>query len=213
VIPEQLSRKILAITGYPWVDGQKNDFLLNRDWYHILYGGIDSNDVVTRTRDPNGVMANIADRMANEMACLAVPNDFNLPKGERRLFNLIETTYEPKDANGFDVVPAVKAIKEQIQYLHKQMLGEDLAIDDAEITRTYDLFVAIYQDGKKGMAKPEAEMPYSKSLPYACAVTQNFWSGQDLPEEQKLTEDPNYTIRAWMGVMSYLLSDYSFLYE
>jgi len=110
-------------------------------------------------------------------------------------------------------VPAVKAIKEQIQWLHKQMLGEELAIDDPEITRTYNLFIAIFEDGQKGMAKPEAEMPYSKGLPYACQVNANFWSGQELPEEQKLTEDPSYTIRAWMGVMSYLLSDYSFLYE
>lgn len=223
VIPEQLSRKIAAVTGFPWKTGDGNgdtfkgaagaDFLLDRnEWYHILYGGIDSNDVTARAKDPNGVMANIIDRMANEMACTAVPRDFVLPQGERKLFPMVETTFEPKDANGFDVVPAVEAVKKNIQYLHKRILGEQLELNDPEVERTYQLFIQLFMDGKQGMAKPEGEA-YSKELPYPCQVHEDFWTGAALPEDQQLTMDENYAVRAWMGVVAYLLSDYNFVFE
>ena len=216
-IPEQLDRKIMAVTGYPWL-GWGNRSLLEGD-YHILYGGIDSRDVTSRTRDPNGVMANIADRMANEMSCLAVPHDFALPAEQRRLFPTIDPTFAPKDANGFEVVPAVEAIKVAIQHLHKHILGEDLALDDPEILRTYNLFVALWDDGQKGMADPT--LAYGTQLPWACQVHKDYWmvanagweATPDLPEDQKVVDDPTYTIRAWMGVVSYMLSDYAFLYE
>ena len=36
----------------------------------------------------------------------------------------LETTFEPRDTNDFDILPAVEAIKQNIQYLHKRVLGE-----------------------------------------------------------------------------------------
>ena len=36
---------------------------------------------------------------------------------------------------------------------------------------------------------------------------------QDLPEAQQISDDTAYTIRAWMAVVTYLLSDYKFLFE
>jgi hypothetical protein len=106
-----------------------------------------------------------------------------------------------------------------VQHLHKYVLGEDQALDDPEIERTYQLFVALWDDGQKGMADPA--MGYGTSLPWQCQVHKDYWvvsnvgwdNAPDLPDDQKLTEDENYTIRAWMGVVSYLLSDYAFLYE
>jgi hypothetical protein len=38
-------------------------------------------------------------------------------------------------------------------------------------------------------------------------------TGVDLPEAEKLEKDVNYAIRAWSAVITYLLSDYQFLYE
>ena len=38
-------------------------------------------------------------------------------------------------------------------------------------------------------------------------------TGEPYPEEQQVVDDPNYTVRAWMAVMAYLLSDYRFLHE
>ncbi|AUX23621.1 hypothetical protein SOCEGT47_041480 [Sorangium cellulosum] len=218
--PEQLHRKIWAVTGYPWRprafedDGNRYDFLLRRDAYRLLYGGIDSEEVTLRITEPNGVMANIADRMANEMACIAVPRDLNLPAEERLLFPYVETTFEPRDANDFEVVPAVDAIKRNIQHLHKRVLGERLELDDPEIERTYQIFLGTWEEGKAGMAKAEGEEGrLSRSLPGACQVQSDYWTREGLPDDQKLTRDENYTVRAWMSVMTYLLSDFRFLYQ
>ena len=54
---------------YTYLD--QPDYLLNSNEYKILYGGIDSDDVTERITDPNGIMANIQMRMANELACLS----------------------------------------------------------------------------------------------------------------------------------------------
>ncbi|AUX44025.1 hypothetical protein SOCE26_054840 [Sorangium cellulosum] len=218
--PEQLHRKIWAVTGYPWRprafedDGNRVDWLLRRDAYNLLYGGIDSEQVTQRMTEPNGVMANVADRMANEMACISVPLDMNLPQEERLLLPFVERTFEPRDANGFDVLPAVEAIKQNIQYLHKRVLGESLELNDPEIERTYQVFIGTWEEGKEGMKKAEGEEGrISQWLPGPCQVQRDYWTRDELPEEQKLARDDNYTVRAWMSVMTYLLSDFRFLYQ
>jgi hypothetical protein len=219
ITPEQLHRKTWAITGYPWRPrayedgGWSNDFLLIRDQYRMLYGGIDSNDVVKRVTSPNGIMANIAERMANEMACRAVPREFWKSAEERVLFPYVELTFEPEDKNGFPVEPAVKAIKKNIQYLHERILGEKLPDNSPEIDRTYQLFLETYREGIKGMSDPAKEAQYPESLEWSCQVQNDFWTRAELPEEDKLTQDPNYVIRSWMAVTTYLMSDYAYLYE
>lgn len=217
--PEMLHRKVWAVTGYPWRPrafedgGWSNDYLMIRDQYRMLYGGIDSNDTVKRVTSPNGIMANIAERMSNEMACRAVPREFWKSAEERVLFPYVELTFEPEDKNGFPVEPAVKAIKKNIQYLHERILGEKLPEGHPEIERTYQLFLDTYREGIKGMSDPAQEAKYPESLDWACQVQSDFWTRVELPEEDKLTQDPNYVIRSWMTVTSYLMSDYQFLYE
>ena len=39
------------------------------------------------------------------------------------------------------------------------------------------------------------------------------YTGDELPEEERIDNDEYFTIRSWMAVMSYMLSDYRFLYE
>lgn len=219
--PEQLHRRIWAVTGYPWrpeaFDRNNHshyDYLLRGDAYRLLYGGIDSADVTLRITAPNGIMANIGDRMANEMACISVPHDLSLPTEERLLFPYVETTFEPKDANGFDVPPAIAAVKQNIQYLHKRVLGENLSIDDPEIERTYQVFLGTFEEGKKGMAIPEGqEGRLSSYLQGMCQVKEDYWTHEGLPEDLQLVKDENYTVRAWMSVMTYLMSDFRFLYQ
>ena len=35
----------------------------------------------------------------------------------------------------------------------------------------------------------------------------------DLPSEERIEQDEHYSIRAWMAVLTYLMSDYRFVYE
>ncbi|MCB9565996.1 MAG: DUF1588 domain-containing protein [Myxococcales bacterium] len=207
--PEQLSRKIEAVTGYPWRQNPTStDYLLSGNEYRIFYGGIDSDSITERIREPNGIMANIAARMSNEMSCWVTARDFSQLPPDRLLFPFVEPTSLPEDDNGNAIPAVIDSIKANIQYLHHHVLGERLELDDPQIDRTYALWIDIWKDGKLGVA----DMTYGESLG-ACGAQNDWWTGNPLPEERRVTSDPDYTIRAWMGVMSYLLSDYRFLHE
>lgn len=208
--PEQLERKIEAVTGYPWQASVNSDnYLLDFDEYRIFYGGIDSNTIIERMTVPNGIMTNVADRMANEVACWNTARDFTNPAAARKLFPYVDPGYEPEDANGFEIPAVAEAIRVNIQYLHWRLLGEKLELDDPEIDRTYALLLEVWRDGKRGIALGE----YSVGLPDPCRAVTDFESNQPLADSERITNDPTYTIRAWMAVMTYLLSDYRFLHE
>ncbi len=208
--PEQLDRKIEAVTGYPWRPNRDQpDYLTNGNEYRIFYGGIDSNSITQRISDPNGIMANIALRLGNEMSCLATARDFSADPSDRLLFPYVERSFVPEDDNQFAVPAVTDAIRANIQHLYDHVLGESYDLNDPEITAAYNLFVNIWKDGKTGVKAGT----YSAELPGACRSERDYWTGNDLPENRKISQDPDYTIRAWMGVLSFMLSDYKFLHE
>lgn len=208
--PEQLERKIRAVTGYPWQRSLNDtNYLLSFNEYRIFYGGIDSDTIIERMSVPNGIMSNVADRMSNEVACWNTARDFTKPAALRNLLPYVEPGFEPEDANGFEIPAVTEAIRANIQYLHWHLLGEELEIDDPEIDRTYALFLEVWRDGKRGIGLGE----YQAGLPGECQANVDFWSDQALSDADRITNDPDYTIRAWMAVMTYLLSDYRFLHE
>lgn len=185
--PEQLDRKITAITGgYQW-KSPGNGSLMDAGNYLLLYGGIDSLNVTERTREPTSMMASIQERIAYQTACAAAPADFAKAAGSRALFPSVAITDLPDNGTG------TSRIKQNIQYLHKRLLGEELALNDPEITRTYNLFVA-------------AKARFSGSnIPLDCAGT--------LTTTDPIRVDANATVRSWMAVMAYLMMDYKFLFE
>lgn len=206
--PEMLNRKILAVTGFPWKRSwDRADYLLSD--YLIFYGGIDSDTVISRIGEPNGLTTGVSQRMAAQMACLVVPQEFAATADDRVLFPLVEPTYEPEDINGFPVDRAEIAIRANIHYLHDHVLGELLPYSDAELDRTYELFYETWREGVEKIASGEL----GTSLHWQCRAVNDYWTDEELPEGQQVTQDPNYTIRAWMAVMTYMLSDYRFLYE
>ncbi len=205
--PEQLDRKIEAVTGYAWISSNRRILLSGSDFL-IFYGGINSNTVTTRITAPNGVMSNIAKRMATEMSCKAVPRDFTIEESaNRRLFPLVERSYVPEDENGFEIPAAVEAIKANIKHLHQHILGE--TADRTEVEATYALFLESWREGKTMVEAEEI----SGALHYACRAQSDPVTGEDLPQERQVRYDTDYTVRAWMAVVSYLMGDYAFLYE
>ncbi len=208
--PEMLNRKIQAVTGYPWrprVD--RADYLLDTNEYRRLYGGIDSLDVIERMTEPNGIMAAIQQRMANEVACQTTARDFAQDITSRRYFKHVEMTYLPEDEHGFEITQAVGAIKTNIQHLHWHILGERVALGGPEVTRTYELFYETWKEGRQGII--DETLPVQ--IAGACQGRRDYWTGRDYPEERRVINDGDYTVRAWMAVLTYLLSDYRFLYE
>jgi hypothetical protein len=208
--PEQLERKIEAVTGYPWAGGPNDTpVLLNMNEYRIFYGGIDSNSITERISDPNGIMANISIRMANEMSCIATARDFADDASDRLLFPYVEPGYLPEDMNQFAVPAVTDAIRANIQHLYEHVLGESYDINDPEITEAVNLFVTVWKAGRNAVIAGTEPV----ELPGPCRATSDFWTGKDLPDSQRITQDADYTIRAWMGVLTYMLSDYKFLHE
>lgn len=208
--PEELDAKLRATLGQPWKRrGPDNNLLLHGNEYLFFYGGIDSDDVTTRITEPNGVMANVAMRMASEMSCLVTPREFNIPAGDRLLFPYVETSYTPEDANGFPVPRAEEEIRRNIRHLHRRLLGESLTPGGEEEEATWQLFLDVWREGYTAVRNGEA----SAELEGHCRPNFVFETGEGLPGEQHLNSDRDYTIRAWSAVLTYLLADWRFLYH
>ena len=198
--PEHLNRKIEATAGVRWRRRPgRTDYLLGE--YRVFYGGIDSDLVTQRVTEPNGVMASLAQRMAYEVACSAVPYDFSKPADQRLLFPGIDRD-TPIDA-GSD------QIRDAVRHLHAQLLGERLAANDLEVEATIAVLSEAYSLGRIGLgtgAVPE-------ELAEPCRLNDDRVTGASLPDSRRIRRDPEYTVRAWMAAVSYLLSDYRYLYE
>lgn len=157
--------------------------------YKILYGGIDSITVTERNTEPSGAMGAIQRMMANDMACSNVGRDFHRPAAERILFAGIEASVVPGDD------ASNQQVRETIVRLHDKLLGEQRPLDHPEIERTFQLFTGIISDAK-------AQPNYEPRETYFCGGREDFH-----------VDDPHYTVRAWRGVVTYLLRQHEFLYE
>ena len=157
--------------------------------YKILYGGIDSITVTERNADPSGAMGAIQRIMANDVACLNVGLDFHRPAAERILFPGIEPSVVPGDES------SDQKILETIVGLQEKILGHRHRVDHPEVERVFELFCGIIGDAK-------AQPNYEPRETYFCGGREDF-----------RVEDPHYTVRAWRGVVTYLLRQHEFLYE
>ena len=132
ITPEELRRRILAVTGgaYDWRGPNSNSGLTGR--HYLLYGGIDSDEVIKRTTSPTSLIDGIQERIANQVACERVADD--LYNGGILFPNVDETTVPPGGE---------AQIRDNIVFLHQHILGEDLAAQSAEVDATYQLFLDV----------------------------------------------------------------------
>lgn len=221
--PEQLDRKILSLLGFEWrrsldnyYKDKSSDYTSKlNSTYHKIYGGIDSDSVTTRLRSPNGMMGAMQLRMANELACYAVPQDFWLPAGERRLFLFVDHTMSPYNASGQLDTAVMGRVRDNLQYLHKYLLGEEVGLRSAELQATETLFMTVLNRGRQLLLESGADWSAAR-LNGDCDRTRDL-DGKELYEkngaDRRLMEDRQYVIRAWMAVVAYLLADYKFFYS
>ncbi len=218
ITPEELDRKIYDVMGYYWsysrypsnqdVNEEKNRHrLLREDNYKTLYGGINSKSITQRTTELNGIMANVQLRMAIQMGCFPTTRDFYFDLKDRKLFPYVTETQEPITDG------SISDIKKNIQYLHEHILGEKLSINDSEIEATYKLFFDTYTEGKARVDNGEE----ARNLLYECSVYYNPETFERLSDEgdaqDEIYNDDTYVIRSWSAVITYLLSDFKFVYE
>jgi len=198
--PEHLNRKIEATTGISWRERPGSTEYL-REQYRIFYGGIDSDLVTQRVTEPNGVMASLAQRMAYEVACSAVPYDFSKAANQRLLF--------PNIDRNVAIDAGSDQVREAVRHLHAQLLGDNLAANDPEIDATMVVLTEAYSLGRDGLSTGAV----SEDLVEQCRLNNDRMTGDSLPNDRRINQDPDYSVRAWMAAVSYLLSDYRYLYE
>lgn len=186
--PEQLNRKLLEVTGYEWSYGSASALELV---YNLVYGGIDSFGITERATDLTTLMSTVVTAMANEVSCSIAAKDFSLDQAQRKLFTSVELYNLPTTSSA--------AIRSNIQYLHKQMLGEELSSNDPEIDATFALFEDVWN------ARIAANNGASVNSASEICIFENI--------DDPVTSDANQILRSWAVVINYLLRDYKFIHE
>lgn len=213
--PEQLQRKVKSVVGREWDDLYSGD---NR----LLFGGMDSDDVTSRMSDPNGIMVAMQQKMSVELACQSVAEDFvrvrSPEQNDRLLFPYVTTDVTPEDSDGFTLDSNVDAIKKNIQYLHWRFLGEEVTAEGEEASKTYELFYNVWRSGNDILAEDAKDNTLysprpSAYLDWRCDATVHPDTGENLDSDDQIRIDDNYVIRAWTAVVTYLMSDYRFIFE
>ena len=213
--PAQLQKKLKSVLGNTWSD-------LDNTNNQILFGGMDSDDVTTRIKDPNGIMIAMQQRMAVEMSCNTVAPDFVRTRSPqenlRLLFPYVSTDTVPQDKDGFELESNIAAIKHNIQYLHWRLLAEDVTANSDEVNHTYALFQQIWLQGNQALKEDAQDnerftVRPSVYLNWRCDAYEHPDTGEELSGEARINRDDNYVIRAWTAVIAYLISDYRFIFE
>ncbi|HMJ11148.1 MAG TPA: DUF1588 domain-containing protein [Polyangiaceae bacterium] len=203
--PEQLARKLENVTGLTYRGGLSptgNDMFRNFREYRLMFGGTDWDSTPQRYREPNAIAVRIAMRTGNEMACLAVPQDFSIKDpNARHLFKNVTPATLPE--GGGEAL-----IRREIRRLHRLLLNEDLYEGHAELDETYKLWTSSRSAGLAAKG--------STRVPTRCRAAASFTDPRvPYPDEQHdlIDEDPTYTVRAWMAVVAYLMSDARFFLQ
>ena len=103
--PEELDRKNRAIFGRTWGerwghnahDYKPQTNFTGRRSYAAFYGGIDGASITKRNREQTPLMSNVTERMAVELSCQVVLEDFNKPREQRTVFTEVERTTIPSE--------------------------------------------------------------------------------------------------------------------
>ena len=220
--PEELARKTAAIMGVQWgrytplltTDGRFPSALT--DDYRLLYGGIDSDGVIERSRESTSVMAGVARRHAVEVSCLAVLRELYLvPEVQRQLFAGIDLSERDADA-----------VKDKLVELHDTLLGVQVTPDSADVEAAYRLFVQVMEGARASghgwfawWDCPFSDESFFEGILDGVLVLAESgrwhefdWERVDGFMEDIDFSDPQATGRAWKAVLTYLLMDPRYLY-
>ena len=202
--PEQLDRKLEALVGKRWQHlWDENNIQLLRDYYG-LFGGIDSDSVHERATQLNTLMSAVAGRMSQELPCRVVIEEFEQDKTQRLLFNLVDMSDTPVSNNA--------GVRNQINQLIDRLWGNHVHTDLAvEQEQAYQLFNAVWQD--RVANAPSIWLYHNDETAGPNAGDDDEFCVLDWDNAQALRNDEHHTVRSWMALLTYLLSDFSILYE
>lgn len=216
-------------------DVRANHLLGDPTW-NALLGGIDSQDLLKRADALNPTMRGAQEYIAALQACRVSSFEFSKPASKRRLFAHVEqdtTPFARRTAPTQSSTPIAEneaRIRQNLVALYWRLLGEEWDPASEEISRTYAFFADVWTEleqadlakieGNSGKlfasARCNAEVDFDGALAPGAGGKLEYpklaprGSGAVYAFGEVLREDPNYTIRAWQAVLTYLLSDFRF---
>jgi hypothetical protein len=212
--PEQLARKVEQTSGITFRSGMSptgRDMLRSFRDYRLMFGGTDWDTTPQRYREPNAMAVRIAMRMANELACASVPQDFSITDpAQRTMFRATDLTTTPESGGE-------PQIRQDIRRLHQLVLGEDLAEGDPELEATYQLWRQSHDALKTTTGSTGANRGGAATAKQTkCRATTSFTADMAAyPNDthRVVDTDPNATVRPWIAVLAYLFSDGRFFLQ
>ena len=186
--PRRLNGKLLAATGQTLrgstdYDGWGgSDQTLIRSYLSLLDGNFAGSKVTQPTNNPSGVMVRVTTATASQVACQLVAKTFAAPAATRVVFAGVEPSDTP------DTPAGIARIEAAIAGLYSRLLGSDAAAGaslEADHADALALFTTVLANSRQA---------HDISLPANC-------------QSSSLTQDPTYTIKAWMAVVALALSD------
>ena len=189
--------------------GNGRDLLRSFRDYRLMFGGTDWDTTPQRYREPNAMSVRIAMRMGNELACAAVPQDFSIiDASKRKLFRNVDLTTTP-EAGG------EPAIRSEIKRLHRLVLGEELADGDPELEATYQLWQQSHEALRSAAGSGNRQNTATRSRVNCRAMASFDAALTPYPNDthRVVDQDTNNTLKPWIAVLSYLLSDGRFFLQ
>ncbi len=219
--PEQLERKLLATTGFEWRYYWQTEGKLLESYY-MFYGGIDSDGITERADVLNSMMFSVVDRMANELSCELVAQEF-WPDMPRFLFEGVEITTDPNTAEG------EAAIRSTIMNLMWHLWGIS---DTAEQDALWALYKALYdqriadEDISNYLSVNDDDDSRDEHCVFAdydetdgIDIEMNWGDITDWRDVEHIRShlgsyyNPEQTLRPWVGVLAAMLTDIQFITE
>ena len=183
--PDAFNSKLLATTGMTLYSGNQfngwgtiNQPLVRE--YEGLLGGVDSmGGMFLRNYSPTGLMVRISTTAASQVACQLVASEFDAAPANRHLFGGIDPNVIP------DTPAHVAQIKSTIASVYQTVTGAAPPEVQGNLDDAYGLF----------------------TMAISAAAAANDSSLVDNCQHGSITQDPTHTVRAWIAVMAYILSD------
>jgi uncharacterized cupin superfamily protein len=218
ISPETLQKKIESTLGVQWVQwrdpetGRKVYWLTENYLYYYLYGGIDSVGITKRPDDYSTTMRAIMENFGAEISGVIVGNDFLRPQENRVIFTKVELTSNP--GNGDALV-----IQETIQALLNKLWNKTYSVNDQEVQIAYQLWLDIYEDAVVEKENNNLWYEYG-GFSIGPEIHSDEWP--DWPDWENFNSSEKERVEnldlssekvAWRAVVSYVVTDFEFIYQ
>lgn len=114
------------------------------------------------------------------------------------------------DALDYETTTSSQLIKQQLQYFHLQLLGEDIDLDSEELAESYSLLLSLWElRASSGDQHAQQEGDAEFNLPFS----HDEWWEENGENANEWLADPSNMLSTWADVLTYFFTDFKFVHE